>query len=164
MGCSHWSLTLGSHAITPEKRIVKRFAFLLVALAACTHSATPGPGRQLTGADSPRRAVESFLAAVRAQDLQAMSVIWGTQKGPARDVVDRAQLERRELIMQCYLNHDKFQILSEAPSQDESRMFAVSLTKGSMTRETSFTTVRGPSNRWYVLEAQLEPVRDLCAT
>jgi len=143
---------------------VKRFAFLLVALAACTHSATPGTGRQLTGADSPRHAVESFLGAVRAQDLQAMSVIWGTTKGPARDVVDRAQLERRELIMQCYLNHDSFQILSEAPSQNDTRMLAVSLTKGDRTRETSFTTVRGPSNRWYVADAQLEPVRDFCAT
>lgn len=93
-----------------------------------------------------------------------MSVIWGTAKGPARDVVDRAQLERRELIMQCYLNHDKFQILSEAPAQNETRMLAVSLTKGNQTRETSFTTVRGPSNRWYVLEAQLDPMRDFCAS
>jgi hypothetical protein len=165
MGCSHWCLKLGSHAISPENAIVKRFVCLLaVALAACAHSATPGPGRQLTGAESPRKAVEAFLAAVRAQDLQAMSVIWGTSRGPARDVVDRAQLERRELIMQCYLNHDKFQILSEAPSQGEARSFAVSLTKGQLTRETSFTTVRGPSDRWYVLEAQLEPVKDLCAS
>jgi hypothetical protein len=143
---------------------VKRFAFLLVALAACTHTATPGTGRQLTGADSPRHAVETFLGAVRAQDLQAMSVIWGNAKGPARDVVPRDQIERRELIMHCHLNHDKFQILSEVPGQNNTRMFAVSLTKGNMTRETSFTTERGPSNRWYVSDAQLDPMRDFCAS
>lgn len=147
---------------------MKRLVILLFALAACSHGAAPAPGAAPSGQESgettPRRAVESFLKAVSAQDLQGMSLIWGTSKGPAREVVDRAQLEKRELIMQCYLGHDKFAILRDAPSSDDTHTLLVSLSKGSLTRQTTFTTVRGPGNRWYVLDAQLEPVRDLCAT
>ena len=93
-----------------------------------------------------------------------MSVIWGTPNGPARDQVDRAQLEQRELIMQCYLSHDSFDIRTDTRTSADTHNLGVSLTKGNLTRETSFTTVRGPSDRWYVQEVPLEPVRDLCAT
>jgi hypothetical protein len=144
---------------------VKRFAVVLLALAACTSSAPSAHvNGQLTGAVAPRQAVEMFLGAVRAQDLQAMSVVWGTAKGPARDVVPRSQLEKRELVMQCYLSHDKFQIVSETPGAGGSRVFGVSLLKGTVTRETTVQTVRGPSDRWYVQDVNLEPLKDLCAS
>lgn len=134
----------------------------LCAATACGGAATTSGG-QLTGAVTPRRAVETFLGAVKAQDLQTMSTVWGTSKGPARDVVDRSQLEKRELIMQCYLSHDRFAILSDTRTKADTHVLAVSLSKGSITRETNFTTVQGPSDRWYVLDAELEPVRDLCS-
>jgi hypothetical protein len=151
---------------------VKRFAILLLAIAACRSAPSyqssegqlaPSNG-QLTGAVSPRQAVDMFLAAVRAQDLQAMSVVWGTSKGPARDVVDRSQLEKRELVMQCYLSHDKYDVVSDARTKSDVHVLGVSLSKGSITRETTFTTVRGPSDRWYVEQMQLEPLKDLCAS
>ena len=66
--------------------------------------------------------------------------------------------------MQCYLTHDKFDIQSDARSGDDTHKLGVSLTKGNLTRETSFTTVRGPSDRWYVQDVPLEPLKDLCAT
>jgi len=50
--------------------------------------------------------VDQFLAAVKAQDLQAMSVVWGTSKGPARDQLERSELEKREIIMQGCYDHD----------------------------------------------------------
>lgn len=146
---------------------MKRLAIILLAAAACRSAPTYGNAageRQLAGAVSPKAAVESFLSAVRAQDLQAMSVIWGTPDGPARDQVDRAQLERRELIMQCYLAHDKFEIQSDSRTGAETHVLGVSLTKGQLTRQTNFTTVLGPSERWYVQDVPLEPVKDLCAT
>ena len=140
---------------------VQRLLLILLAAAAC-RSAAPETDRQLTGTATPRAAVEAFLGAVRAQDLQAMSVVWGTRKGPARDVVDREQLEKRELIMQCFFAHDEFRIQGDSPGENESRVFRVSLTKGPLTRETNFYTVRGPSDRWYVERADIEPVKDLC--
>jgi len=147
---------------------VKRIALLLLVAVACrsapTHTNPTTGAVQLTGASSPREAVQSFLGAVKSQDLQAMSVIWGTSKGPARDQMERAQLERRELIMQCYLTHDKFDIQSDTRTGEGLHKLGVSLTKGNITRETNFITVQGPSQRWYVQDVPLEPVRDLCAT
>ena len=145
---------------------MKRLAILLVVLAACSSGTrTTSTGDvQLTGAAAPRLAVEKFLAAIRAQDLQAMATVWGSEKGPARDVVDRSQLEKRELIMQCYLSHDRFTIVGEQPGRNATHDVRVSLTKGKITREATFTTVRGPGDRWYVEDVPLEPVRDLCAS
>jgi hypothetical protein len=119
-----------------------------------------------TGASSPRAAVDGFLGAVKAQDLQAMSTVWGNVKGPARDAIERAELEKRELIMQCYLNHDSYRIVSEAPGEASRRVFRVALTRktsrGPLTRETKFTTLEGPGARWYVEDVELAPAADLC--
>ncbi len=161
---------------------MKRSFFLLLAAAACRSAPsyttssdgqlapplapaapTAATGR-LTGAPSPRKAVETFLASARAQDLQAMATIWGTAQGPARDVVDRSQLEKRELIMQCYLAHDRFEILSDTRNRDNSHSIEVSLSKGEITRQTVLTAVPGPAGRWYVQDVRLEPLRDLCAS
>jgi hypothetical protein len=150
---------------------VKRFAVILLILAACQSApanTSPTPSGSVAdnrpGAESPRRAVEIFLDAARAQDLQAMSLIWGTTKGPARRVVARDQLEKRELIMQCYFSHDKFEVLNDIRTKEGQHSLDVVLHKGSLARQTTFTTVLGPSDRWYVMDGQLEPVRDLCAT
>lgn len=132
-------------------------AFVMI-LAACG----PKAGGPLTGAPAPRTAVEQFLAAVRAQDLQAMSIIWGSEKGPARDLIERKELEKRELVMQCMLTHDQFRILSEGPGTAGKRVFRVELKRGPITRTTNFTSAQGPSDRWYVESAELEPVKDLC--
>ena len=93
-----------------------------------------------------------------------MALVWGTKDGPARDVVDKSQLEKRELIMQCYVNHDSYTIQSEAPGESDTRVLSVSLSKGELMRQTTFTTVQGPGARWYVRDLQLEPLKDLCAT
>jgi hypothetical protein len=135
-------------------------------LAACKTAAPapPGPSGSVTGAASPRAAVELFLGAVRAQDLQAMSAVWGGHDGLARDVLPRDQVEKRELIMQCYFSHDRFKIASSSQPRRDEETFQVALTKGSITRTTSFTAMKGPSGRWYVGTADLAPVKDLCAT
>ena len=147
---------------------MRKLVIALFALAACrSSSATSGGagGRApRPGADAPRAAVQTFLTAVKAQDLQAMSNVWGSEKGPAREIIDdRAELEKREIVMQCYLNHDRYRILDDVAGQGQERVFRVELTKGSLTRTTTFTTVRGPSDRWFVLTADLEPVKELCS-
>jgi hypothetical protein len=140
---------------------VKRWLVVLVLFAACRHAATP-VGQPLPGAVAPRVAVEQFLSAVRAQDLQAMAVIWGNAKGPARDQFDRTELEKREIIMQSCLDHEKFRILNEAPGEGGQRVFRVELTKGTVTATPLLTTVKGPSERWYVTNAELAAAQPLC--
>lgn len=138
---------------------MKRSILAFVAVLAACGPQTGGP---LTGAPAPRTAVEQFLAAVRAQDLQAMSIIWGTDKGPTRDQIERRELEKRELIMQCMFAHDRFRILDETGGAAGRRVFRVELTRGRIVRVTNFTTIQGPSERWYVESADIEPVKDLC--
>jgi len=140
--------------------VVHRTAFvLLIALAAC-HS---GPrGSDLTGAPTSQLAVQQFLGSAKSQDLQAMATVWGTERGAARDVTDRSQLERRELIMMCYLTHDNYKVLSEGPAQNGRHAYVVELHRGSVARSTTVTTVVGPSSRWYVEDVKLEPLTDLC--
>ena len=137
--------------------------FLLLLMLLLPISCRPQGGSTPTGAADARSAVESFLRAARAQDLDAMSVIWGTERGPVRDEMERTERERRQLVMMCYLNHDRHQILSETQGE-ASRTLAVQLSRGSLTRTTNFVTVRGRDNRWYVQEAALQPLTDFCRT
>jgi hypothetical protein len=121
---------------------------VLLAAAACGHG--PGPGTALPGAVAPRQAVIDFLGAVKAQDLQAMSAVWGSEKGPARDQLPRTQLDQRLIIMQGCYAHDRYQILDETAGTSGRRIVRVSLVRGSRTKTTSFSAVPGPSKRYFV--------------
>ncbi|MGQ0540192.1 MAG: hypothetical protein ACT4R6_14720 [Gemmatimonadaceae bacterium] len=140
---------------------MKRIA-AIVAILTLIGCRTAVPRGELTGADRPRRAVELFLAAVSAQDIQAMSVVWGTEKGPARDQLERNELERREIIMQQCYAHDRYRVLDELPGEGGSRMVRVEITRGRATRTPQFVTIKGPSERWYVMDADIAAMRDLC--
>lgn len=107
-------------------------------------------------------AVETFLNAVRSQDIQAMSVIFGTNRGPSRDNMNRDELEKRLIILQCYFNHDKFRILSETPGDGGHRIVATELTRGTNIRIPRFYTIQGPANRFYVDNMEIAAVRDFC--
>lgn len=133
---------------------------ILLAAAACSR----GTATSLTGRESPREAVTAFLNAVKAEDLQAMSEVWGNDKGPARDRIPRDQLEKRELLMQCYLKHDTFRILGDLPGDNGRRVISVRITRGRVSRELNFDAVKGPSNRWYMENADLSKVQDLCTS
>ena len=116
-------------------------ALILVALTAVACHNAPRGGVDQPGAATPQLAVQNFLAAAKAQNLQSLALAWGTDKGPARDVVDKSQIERRELIMMCYLNHDTYRIRGEGPGQLGRRTYTVDLNRSGMVRTTTLTTV-----------------------
>jgi hypothetical protein len=155
------------------KKVISSVA-LLAALAACHHSAppaaspaataTPTRSGSTTGARDSQSAVRGFLEAVKNQDLQALSAYWGDREGLARDRYPMAELNRRELIMMCYLKHDRAEILSDAPSPDGGRTVAVQLTLGNLTASTNFQTVVGPDGRWYVMVADITPLQRFCSS
>lgn len=150
----------------------KAIVALLVLTAACQSSHTyqtgtgNGDGLSATpGAPSSTVAAERFLDAVRAKNLYAMSLIWGTSKGPVRDTMDPNELEKREMIIQCFYNHDKFRILSDLPGDagtKGSRVVKVELTRGKDTRQPSLIVVKGPSDRWYVQELDMKTMAGFC--
>ncbi len=135
---------------------------LLLAATACGGATTvvPAPPAPI----GPRPALDAFLAAIRAQDLQAMSSAWGDKEGPVRDnkKLSRDEVEHRELIMMCYFRHDRYRVLGDQPTTGGERVMQVQLTKGTLSRTTNFF-LADAGDRWYVRTAEMEPVKDLCA-
>jgi hypothetical protein len=150
---------------------VKRTILLLLAITACRSSSpssapspsgAAAPAANLPGAAAPRQAVDRFLGAAKSQDLQEMAIAWGTEKGPARDQFERTELEKRLIVMQGCYDGDRYRILDENPGENGKRVLRVELTKGSVTKTPRFTTVKGPSDRWYVEDADFAAVTSLC--
>ncbi|MFL5525767.1 MAG: hypothetical protein ACJ8AB_11580 [Gemmatimonadaceae bacterium] len=134
----------------------------LFLLAACSSATTAGNSGPLTGGASAQLAVDQFLRAVNAKDLQAMSTVFGTSKGPARETMERTELEKREIILACYFTHDSARILGETGGTQGHRDVRVELRKGNLTRQSTFYTIKGPGGRWYVDNMDIAAVRDFC--
>ena len=154
---------------------MKKLITSFVLLAAChstsssvtssTPMTTPTPvlrGNQ-TGAADANTAIRGFLTAAKQTDLQAMGALWGSAQGPARDMLPREELEKRELVMMCHLKHDRYDVVGDAPNPGGTRAVIVSLTLGELTRSTNFQVVRGPDSRWYVQDIDLKPLQEFCA-
>jgi hypothetical protein len=153
---------------------VKKLITAAVVLCAC-HStssvtttttapaAAPVVSGNQTGAADPVLAIRGFLAAAKAQDLQALGALWGDAQGPARDRMERSEAEKRELIMACYLKHDRYDIVGDAPNPGGTRAVVVSMTLGDKTRSANFDVVQGPARRWYVQNVDLKALQDFCA-
>ena len=148
-------------------------ALVLALVAACNNpqpatSPSPRPAGATVaasnagGASDARGAVLGFMSAVHDQDLQRIAAMWGTKEGSVRDGgMARQELERRELVMLCYLRHQSAKVISDAPAPDNHRVFAVELSRGGVTRSTNFYVVQGPGSRYYVENVDLEPLQDL---
>jgi hypothetical protein len=141
---------------------VKRLAtVLLVLAAACARGGTTGSA-PATGASSADAALNAFIAAAKAQDLQAMSAIWGTADGLARDNLSREELERRELIMMRMLCQDSHQVLGRSPGIEGRQILRTELTRGAAKVTINVTTVRSGAGRWYVEDLELEKLQAFC--
>lgn len=143
------------------KSALRLVALLAVVLAplACRTTTTLVDG----GVDgASRRAVEGFLAAVRAGSTQDVSAHWGTSDGPARNRFSQTEHDQRVYVMMRCLKNDSAKVRGEVPGTSGGRVLLVELFRGAEKRQTSFTTVQGPQ-RWFVEQIDMEPVRDLCA-
>lgn len=132
---------------------MKRLAVVLVLLSAACRGA---PSGLMTGAATPEAAVTAFIAAGKAQDLQAMSAVWGTNHGSVRETMPRADIERREMIMMRLLCQDQHRITGTSPGIGGQRIVNVELSRGSNALNRRFTTVEGPSGRWYVNDFEID--------
>lgn len=152
---------------------MKKLCIALVLVAACQSGAAKQPtaifpagapfASGTGGAATARGAVAGFLAAARKEDLQAMASLWGTASGPASNTIPRDELEKRELIMMCYLRHQRYSLVSDAGSTGGQRRIEVELEQGMLIRKTAFMVVPGNDNRWYVQSFDMDALRDLCA-
>ena len=137
---------------------MKRVALLLLSFAAACAS-LPGGGAG-TGAESPSAAIQQFLSAAQRKDLTAMANVWGTEKGPASQTMNQRELERRELIMIQCLPHEQATLGTPAPSEAGRLRIPVELTLLTRKAKPIFTVVRGPKDRWYVENLEIDQLRD----
>lgn len=148
------------------RRIV---AALALAVAGCrsapSPSPVPGAPSASAGAASPRAAAERFLQTIREQDIQATSNIWGSERGPARTIIaDRSELEKRIIVLQCNMQHDRFRILSDLPGDKSTmRTLRVELTRGTLSATTTMSAVQAPDGRWYINDPDIRPLKGFCA-
>jgi hypothetical protein len=145
-----------------EERIVKRLAAAVLVLAAC-HSGVSSQQSPL-GAATPQEVSVSLLHAIEVKDLNGILTFMGTEKGSLKDVSkdSKSDLEKRGIILTCYFAHDKYRLLGEDQGTGGRRIVKVELTRGELTRQTSFTTVQGPNARWFVETMDIQSVKDLC--
>jgi hypothetical protein len=125
----------------------------VVSACATTRVVTPvttAEGSSSTGAATSRAALDQFFAAIKSQDIQATSVVWGSRDGSARDRMPRDEMETRILTMQCFFSHDAMRVLSQPRQKTDSIFYRVELTKGPRTQQSDVVTVAGPRARWYV--------------
>jgi len=137
---------------------VKRVALLLLPFAVACAS-LPGGGSG-TGAESPSAAIQQFLSAAQRKNLTAMANVWGTEKGPASQTMNQRELERRELIMIQCLPHEQATLGTPAPSEAGRLRIPVELTLLTRKAKPIFTVVRGPKDRWYVENLEIDQLRD----
>ncbi len=134
---------------------------MLVVAAACGGRQSVGAGVSV-GAVGPREAVEAFLATVRSKDIQAMSLVWGTSSGPVREQIDRNELEKRELLLVCYLKHDSFRVVDDSRGETGRVLYKVELQQGRLKRTTTFKAVKGPDERWFMEDVDISVMQDFC--
>ena len=136
------------------------FALLALALA-CRPQQPSGPR---TGASSARAAVDGILGALRAGDIQAVSTLWGTRRGPVRDDdrFKRSELEQRIVLMTRCFNHDSYQVAGQVAGENGGQGFEVDLRRGAATRRTRINAVKAEGDRWYVDNLDVDSVKDFC--
>jgi hypothetical protein len=138
------------------KKLIASLVFLAgiagchTAPAPAPSPATPPAGSNASGAPDATSAVRMYLKSVEQQDLQAMGSIWGGPDGPARELLPREELFKREMVMMCTLKHDRYDIIGEAPTSGGGHSIIVNLFANGDTRPRTFDVVQGPARRWYV--------------
>ncbi len=132
---------------------------VLVAIVGC-HRTVGGPEAGATSSDG---AVQQFLFAAKAQDLQAMSAVWGNAESPVRDRAPRQELERRLLLMTCHLRHDESRIGTGQAGEAGKVLYRVDLTQGDKKASPTFTTVKNTkTGRWFVEDFDFQSLSSFC--
>jgi hypothetical protein len=100
-------------------------------------------------------AVERMLAGAKAQDLQAVSAVWGNEQGLNRDRMPRAELESRAFIISCVLKSDSAKLSEPTPAGSGRFMVQGDLTQGKNSGSTRFETVKSKDGQWVVSNVDL---------
>jgi hypothetical protein len=106
----------------------------------------------------PDQAVEQFLGAVNATDLDAMAMLWGTERGPEGVTHSLPQTERQQrlTVMQRMLRSDNHMITGTDATDPSKRIVTVAITQGTRRFAVPFTLVPTRAGGWIIREIGLD--------
>lgn len=108
-------------------------------------------------------AVTQFLAAVKANDLERMGRLWGSERGPAASYMKAEELKKRVSVLQIYLAHDSYRVLDgpqPVAGKDNQRTYRVELQRRECNVTTSMDIVRANNGGWLVYDVHLESLNN----
>ena len=114
-------------------------------------SPVPGPA-------TPEAALEQFLTAVNAADLDQMAMLWGDQRGPegqTHTMTNETRMQRLT-IMQRVLRSDNHQVTATDASDPAKRVITVAMTQGTRQYSVPFTMVPMRAGGWIVNAIRLD--------
>lgn len=105
----------------------------------------------------PEAAIRVFMEAVRGNDLETMSNLWGGSRGPAVNRMDRQELRQRLTVIQVYLDHESYEILPPGlggVTIGKTREFSVRISRKGCRPSVPFTLVQYREG-WLISEIDL---------
>jgi hypothetical protein len=136
-----------------------RRSFLIAVLALVP--ACRGRQAQLAPAPStPEATLTQFLAAVNANDLSRMALLWGTERGPSTTWNPNSPAEQRQqlMIMQRVLITDSHRITGAdiVPGPPAMRRLHVEIVRGERRTMVPFVLVEARTGGWLVQEIGID--------
>ncbi len=95
---------------------------VLVALG-CLACGGAGPGK--LAPQSPQETLAQFMSAVKANDLEGMRTLWGSERGLASSHLKSTDVNQRLAVLQIYLNHVGYRVPIELARTKEGRWLVV---------------------------------------
>ena len=88
----------------------------------------------------------------------------GTARGPARLTLPAEELEKRLIVIQCLLTHDRWSFAEERArlSSGARQDWLVEVRREPRSARTLFTTVQASDGAWFVEDLQVAPLQDFC--
>ena len=130
-----------------------------VLVALCCLACGKGP-QPLTPQSLPETLAQ-FMAAVKANDLERLKTLWGTERGPATGWMKPEDLKQRLTVLQIYLNHTSYRMI-EGPlpvsGKDDRRNFRVELTRLNTCTIVVPIELARSNARWFVVGTDLAAV------
>lgn len=137
-------------------------AFALALITGCAGRLNPPP--EGPGAMAAPIAVERFLQLGAERAYIQMGWVFGTQSGPIIRQYPRPEVEQRMYAIASVLRHDSFVVGPGSPvpgRMGTAERFVVKLYSGASEFDVPFIVVRGPGNRWFVEQVDLEAVTSI---
>jgi hypothetical protein len=121
-----------------------------------------GQGPSKLAPQSPQETVTQFMSAVKANDLERMRTLWGSERGLASDHMKDDEVRKRLGLLQIYLNHVWYRVIEgplPVPKKDDRVSFRLELQRPKgCTLVVPLEVARAGSGRWLVVGTDLAAI------